>query len=666
LERAVSIGTTLRFLCEQVPQYATEVQMNTRSIGRPGLRCSGLLALLTVTTAIGGSGRISAAPTDIVVHASDVTSWQGNWTRTPEPTAAGGWTMTSVDHGWSTPDRPLASPNHYFEATIAADANINYRVWARLRAAGNSKWNDSLWIQFGDAVDPNGAAVYRIGSADAVLVNLENCNGCGVSGWGWQDRGWWTGQSPMVRFASSGMHTIRVQTREDGVEIDQIVLSGANYYWKAPGSVMNDSTIVPKSGGPNPQSPTPFPGSPVAIPGRIEAENFDNGGPGVAYADTTPGNDGGAYRSTDVDIQPSSEGGHNVGWMWPGEWLDYTVHVAQAGSYSVQLRVASPTGGRLHVGFNNSSRVWVDVDVPNTGGWQTWTTAAVPVTLGNGVQQLTLFADTGSYNLNYVNVVADGGGPPPPSGNTVSALTWNIQINDDSERHARQAMATAMAIEPRPQIVVIQEAYLQHYAVYLDELQRQTGQNWRGAFATHCASGQWNGSRCSSTWYQGIGIFTTYPIVSSDSMLFPFWDCWTSARVGVRAGINVNGVILQVFGTHLQTGGCANDEQSRYNSISMLKSWASNQTTPQVVAGDFNADPNQIASTRGMAPQFVDTWPLVGSGNRFTAFTPNPSMQLDYWFTDVNGRAAPQSSEVVSWTGTVSDHYPVRTTFVVR
>jgi endonuclease/exonuclease/phosphatase family metal-dependent hydrolase len=663
--------------------------MNLRSIGRPRLTRSGLLALVAVTTAIGASGPISAAPTEIVVYASDVTSWQGNWTRTSESTAAGGQTMSSVDWGWSTTDTPLAAPDDYFETTIEADANTNYRVWARLRAAGNSKWNDSVWMQFGDSIDQNGAADYRIGSADALLVNLENCSGCGTSSWGWQNRGWWTGQSPIVRFASGGTHTIRVQTREDGVQIDQIILSAAGYLWSAPGPVVNDSTIVPKSGSRSPSAPTPFGGAPVEIPGRIEAENFDNGGPGVSYGDMTFGNDGGAYRSTDVDIQASIEGGHNVGWISQDEWLNYTVNVAQAGSYSVELRVASPTGGRLHVGFNNSSSVWAGVRVPNTGGWQTWTTVTEPVTLGAGVQQLTFFSDTGGFNLNHIDVVAGDRRPspgpppsppsppppsppsppppsPPPSGDIVSALTWNIQINDDSEWHARQAMAAAMAIGPRAQIVVIQEAYLRHHSVYIDELQRQTGQIWRGVFATHCAPGQWEGSRCSSTWYTGVGIYTTYDIVSSDSLLFPFEDCWTSARVGVRAGINVNGVLLQVFGTHLQTGGCANDAQSRYKSIGSLKTWSGYHSIPQIVGGDFNADPDQIASTQGMAPQFVDTWSLVGSGNRFTYVVPNPTMKLDYWFTDASGGAAPQSSQVVSATGSISDHYPVLTTFVIR
>jgi endonuclease/exonuclease/phosphatase family metal-dependent hydrolase len=128
----------------------------------------------------------------------------------------------------------------------------------------------------------------------------------------------------------------------------------------------------------------------------------------------------------------------------------------------------------------------------------------------------------------------------------------------------------------------------------------------------------------------------------------------------------VNGVVVQVFGTHLQTGGCTNDVQTRYNSIAWLKWYGSYYSTPQIVAGDFNADPDQIASTSGMAPQFVDTWSLVGSGKGATAFLPNPTMKLDYWFTDAGGRAAPQSSEVVTWVNWVSDHLPVRTTFIVR
>src|SRR5258708_20092005 len=97
------------------------------------------------------------------------------------------------------------------------------------------------------------------------------------------------------------------------------------------------------SGATQTPSTSAYGGSPAPIPGTVRAENFDNGGEGVAYHDTTSGNAGGAYRSTDVDLEASSEGGFDVGWTAVGEWLNYTVTVASAGSYSAQLRLPAPT-----------------------------------------------------------------------------------------------------------------------------------------------------------------------------------------------------------------------------------------------------------------------------------------------------------------------------------
>ncbi len=149
---------------------------------------------------------------------------------------------------------------------------------------------------------------------------------------------------------------------------------------------------------------SPFSGSPVALPATIKAENFDNGGEGVAYHDTDPANNGGQYRTTAVDIETSSEGGFDVGWIAAGEWLNYTVSVASAGNRTVQLRVASPSGASMHVGFNTASNVWKVVSIPATGGWQNWTTVSVPVTLGAGTQQLTLLFDTGGMNIRTIVV----------------------------------------------------------------------------------------------------------------------------------------------------------------------------------------------------------------------------------------------------------------------
>src|SRR5580765_4422891 len=166
---------------------------------------------------------------------------------------------------------------------------------------------------------------------------------------------------------------------------------------------------------------TPFNGTPVALPGQIDAEKFDNGGEGTAYHDTTAGNAGGQFRNTDVDIEAASEGGFDVGWAAAGEWLNYTVNVAGAGTYTVNLRVASPGGASMHVGFNTASNVWKVVSVPNTGGWQNWTTVSFTAALGAGTQQITLLFDSPGLNIESVNVTATASSPgPPPTGGVVT------------------------------------------------------------------------------------------------------------------------------------------------------------------------------------------------------------------------------------------------------
>ena len=121
-----------------------------------------------------------------MLYASDVTTSVGNWVRGNYATGAGGQAMQSNDAGWSNPNEALPAPADYFEARFTPVANKPYRVWMRLRANADSKFNDSIWLQFSGAVDANGAPLWRIGTASGMLVNLESCANCGVSGWGWQ------------------------------------------------------------------------------------------------------------------------------------------------------------------------------------------------------------------------------------------------------------------------------------------------------------------------------------------------------------------------------------------------------------------------------------------------------------------------------------------------
>ncbi len=47
----------------------------------------------------------------------------------------------------------------------------------------------------------------------------------------------------------------------------------------------------------------------IPLPGTIQAEDFDDGGEGVGYRDTTGDNKGGVYRATNVDIEPTRDRG---------------------------------------------------------------------------------------------------------------------------------------------------------------------------------------------------------------------------------------------------------------------------------------------------------------------------------------------------------------------
>src|SRR5205823_7898529 len=130
--------------------------------------------------------------------------------------------------------------------TFTADAATPYALWLRLRALNNNKYNDSIWVQVSDA-QASGSPVYPIGSASGLLVNLAtDATATSLNEWGWQNGAYWLAQATTISFASSGSHTLRIQIREDGVELDQIVLSPGTYLTTPPAAHTRDPTIAPK------------------------------------------------------------------------------------------------------------------------------------------------------------------------------------------------------------------------------------------------------------------------------------------------------------------------------------------------------------------------------------------------------------------------------------
>ncbi len=152
-----------------------------------------------------------------------------------------------------------------------------------------------------------------------------------------------------------------------------------------------------------PTSSTPLRWSPFTAGQTIQAEDFDNGGEGVAYHDFDASNRGGAYRNTAVDIERGGTG-YDVGWVGAGEWLSYTVTIAKAGNYRLQASVANTmSGGSFHAEFAGTNKTGA-MAIPNTRGWNKFqTTTSQTFALSAGTYVMRIYMDEAAANMAVGN-----------------------------------------------------------------------------------------------------------------------------------------------------------------------------------------------------------------------------------------------------------------------
>lgn len=283
--------------------------------------------------------------------------------------------------------------------------------------------------EFFDTTPGNTGGVYR---ADDVDLEYTGDAGGGYNV-GWIASGEWLTFPVNVLRAGTYMAVVRVAahfagTRKFRIEVDGVNQTGSVAFnlsagWQVYSSVLakdldltagqHEIRFVAETGGFNLNwiELEPY----VPVPGRVEAENYKSGGEGVAYHDTSVGNYGGAYRTDDVDLQPTSDtgGGHNVGWMVQGEWLSYFIHAAEPTTLDVTARVSSAISGTksFHLEIDGVN-VSGTLSFAPTGGWQTFvnvTKTGVPIAAG--FHTLKVVAESSHWNLNYVDVGT------PPAGN---------------------------------------------------------------------------------------------------------------------------------------------------------------------------------------------------------------------------------------------------------
>jgi chitinase len=167
-----------------------------------------------------------------------------------------------------------------------------------------------------------------------------------------------------------------------------------------------------------------------SAPVTIQAENYDLGGEGIAYHDTTTGNNWpGTFRSDDVDIQPTTDTdlGYNIGNTAAGEWLEYTVNVQTAAAYSFDLRLSNNNSGTTP-----TVKVYVDGTLAGsttqgyTGGWQSWATATIAgPSIAAGSRVIKIELTNGGLNFNWFKIrqTSDTTAPSTPASPTTSGVT---------------------------------------------------------------------------------------------------------------------------------------------------------------------------------------------------------------------------------------------------
>jgi len=148
----------------------------------------------------------------------------------------------------------------------------------------------------------------------------------------------------------------------------------------------------------------PYGGTAAAVPGTVQAANYDTGGQGVAYNVTSVNGSANSYRPDGVDLEACGDTGcgDDIGWTGTGQWFRYTVKVATARTYTVSLRLSSPSGvtDALHIASSSGANLSGSVSAPDTGGWQTYATVTVSVALPAGQQTLTIYQDNGGWNIH--------------------------------------------------------------------------------------------------------------------------------------------------------------------------------------------------------------------------------------------------------------------------
>ena len=244
----------------------------------------------------------------------------------------------------------------------------------------------------------------------------------------------------------------------------------------------------------------------------------------------------------------------------------------------------------------------------------------------------------------------------------VTVMTYNTKHGRDTSGQ----MDVIAAQNPRPDIVVLQEASAAHMQTFISGLNSRYGLVPPATFTGHHtpACNVASGDTCTSWSAQGTIVLSRLPKCDSESFWLKRADQYHAWRPVARMKVSLpNGIAVQAYSIHLPVVASA-----RLGAIADLKNWTRAHSSPRLIGGDFNATPDATEINdliEGMAAEYKDAWPGVGSGNGYTHDNDATlDRRIDYWFADKTGPATAIAASVPSAPG-VSDHLPVVVTYTI-
>ena len=252
---------------------------------------------------------------------------------------------------------------------------------------------------------------------EQITLFMENEHVAGITLWGYIYGATWNdGSSGIIR---DGKDRAAMTWLKEYLKSNK----GVNTTGLATGEGVGEITPVE----PIPQEP--FKGSPIAIPGKVEVEDFDKPGQGknedgtdnASYGDDGTNQGDSDYRKdTGVDLYAKATG-VIAGYNNTGDWLEWTVNIAEAGDYTAVASAASNGTGTFTLSIDGKSIGEFTVE---GSGFDAFADVKQKVTLPAGKHVLRMDVTKEYFDIDYINFVkgdvqdnpgGNGGENPPGS-----------------------------------------------------------------------------------------------------------------------------------------------------------------------------------------------------------------------------------------------------------